>query len=68
MHGARAAQVLRSARQYQSQIAGEALEIFGRLYGIERELAECDAEQRHNRPAASAKLLPHRWQLAASAL
>lgn len=32
--------------QNQSQIAGEALELFGRLYGIEREVAELDVDER----------------------
>lgn len=31
---------------HQSQIAGEALEFFGRLYGVERETADLDGEER----------------------
>lgn len=31
---------------HQSQIAGEVLDLFGQLYGVEREVAELDAQQR----------------------
>ena len=49
---------------HQSQIAGEALEFFGRLYGVEREVAELDDEARWRLRQEKAKPildLPHRW-------
>lgn len=52
---------------HSSQIAGEALKLFGVLYDIEREVQTLDADQRRNirqqqgRPAADAR---HAWLLA----
>lgn len=49
---------------HQSHIAGEALEIFGQLYGVERESAQLDAEQRLQIRQAKARPIAdalHAW-------
>lgn len=49
---------------HQSQIAGEALELFGQLYGLERDVAELDAEQRWRIRQAKARPIAdalHAW-------
>jgi hypothetical protein len=50
--------------QKQSLIAGEALDYFGRLYGVEREVAESDAEARQRIRALKARPIAdelHTW-------
>ena len=50
--------------QKQSLIAGEALDYFGRLYGVEREVAESDAEARQRIRALKARPIAdelHAW-------
>ena len=52
---------------HQSQIAGQALELFGALYGIEQEVAELSAQERERIRQARAKPIAetlHRWLLA----
>jgi transposase len=48
----------------QSQIAGEALQFFGRLYEVEREVAEINSEARHRRRQEAARPIAdalHAW-------
>ncbi|MDQ6211494.1 IS66 family transposase [Achromobacter insolitus] len=52
---------------HQSQIAAEALELFGALYGVEREVAELPADERRQIRLERAKRITetlHRWLIA----
>ena len=52
---------------HQSQIAAQALELFGGLYGVEREVAELPSEQRRQRRQERAAPIAdtlHRWLIA----
>lgn len=52
---------------HQSQIAAEALELFGALYGVERDVAELPAQERRQIRQERAKLITetlHRWLIA----
>ncbi|WP_423459494.1 IS66 family transposase [Ottowia sp. VDI28] len=52
---------------HQSQIAAQALELFGALYGIEREVAQLPAQERQRMRQARARPVAetlHRWLLA----
>ena len=54
-------------QSHQSPLAGQALDYFGQLYGIEREVADLDAESRLQRRQADAKPVAdalHAWLVA----